>query len=94
LKTNGICNSSPRETQRDVGVPGVTVGFPSLTVDLVAAMLGSVAKPFGIQKVTSHQVESVQAVLDGEVAVPCNPQPAIAGFNSLLRYWLFGKAVG
>jgi hypothetical protein len=25
------------------------------------------------------------AVLDGEVAVPCNPQSAIAGLNSLLR---------
>jgi len=25
------------------------------------------------------------AVLDGEVAVPCNPQPAIAGLNSLSR---------
>ncbi len=25
------------------------------------------------------------AVLDGEVAVPCNPQSAIAGLNSLSR---------
>ena len=25
------------------------------------------------------------AVLDGEVAVPCNPQSATAGLNSLLR---------
>jgi hypothetical protein len=25
------------------------------------------------------------AVLDGEVAVPCNPQSAIAGLNSLLE---------
>ena len=25
------------------------------------------------------------AVLDGEVAVPCNPQAAIAGLNSLSR---------
>jgi len=26
-----------------------------------------------------------RAVLDGEVAVPCNPQSATAGLNSLLR---------
>jgi len=26
------------------------------------------------------------AVLDGEVAEPCNPQSAIAGLNSCLRY--------
>mgnify|MGYP000293647537 CR=1 FL=1 len=36
----------------------------------------------------------VEIVLDGEVAVPCNPQPAIAGLNSLLRSCLFGKAAG
>jgi len=31
------------------------------------------------------------AVLDGEVAVPCNPQSAIAGSNSCLRAWLVGS---
>jgi hypothetical protein len=36
----------------------------------------------------------VQVVLDGEVAVPCNPQPATAGLNPLLRFRLFGEAVG
>jgi len=29
-------------------------------------------------------------VLDGEVAVPCNPQSAIAGFNSFDK----GRAIG
>jgi hypothetical protein len=33
-------------------------------------------------------------VLDGEVAVPCNPQPATAGLNSLLRSSFLGKAAG
>jgi hypothetical protein len=30
-------------------------------------------------------LDSVLAVLDGESAVPCNPQSAIAGLNSLSR---------
>jgi hypothetical protein len=69
-------------------------GFPSLTGGAFTAMLGCVDKPFGIQEVTSRAVVSMWAVLDGEVAVPCNPQAAIAGFNSLLRYRLFGNAAG
>ena len=32
------------------------------------------------------------AVLDGEVAVPCNLQPAIAGLNSIWRLLLCGAA--
>jgi hypothetical protein len=32
-----------------------------------------------------HAVQSAAVVLDGELAVPCNPQPALAGLNSPLR---------
>ena len=37
--------------------------------------------------VDAYQVNKF-AVLDGEVAVPCNPQSAIAGSNSYLRFAL------
>ena len=29
---------------------------------------------------------TIKVVLDGEIAVPCNPQPAIAGLNSRTRF--------
>ena len=36
--------------------------------------------------VGSNPTFSAIAVLDGELAVPCNLQSAIAGLNSLFRY--------
>ena len=32
-----------------------------------------------------NAIIEIKAVLDGELAVPCNPQSAIAGFNSQSR---------
>jgi hypothetical protein len=47
---------------------------------------------FRIQFSGSDPRGGSQVVLDGEVAVPCDPQPAIAGSNSLLRSCLLGEA--
>ena len=50
--------------------PSAIFPSPEVPVSLSVALIGNRRKV---------------AVLDGEVAVPCNPQSAIAGLNSLSR---------
>jgi hypothetical protein len=49
-----------------------------------------VTLPRGFKSHPFRHFVKVLAVLDGEVAVPCNPQSAIAGLNPHLRHNAFG----
>jgi hypothetical protein len=58
---------------------------PKVAREAYSLYVECAAEGAALPQMTPYRQPTQVAVLDGEVAVPCNPQSAIAGLNSLSR---------